>query len=102
MPQVKDRIAVVGFSLLDQYGSSNAAFMIVGLKPFVDRRAAMDSAQASIGRAPQRLHPVFTGMLMASTIGILVVPMLYALFQGLSERGVRRRRARAGGAACRP
>ena len=50
MPQVKDTISVVGFSILDQYGSSNSALMIVSLKPFEDRRGAMDSAQALIAK----------------------------------------------------
>ncbi|OPF92499.1 Efflux pump membrane transporter BepG [Rhodopseudomonas palustris] len=50
MPQVKDTIAVVGFSILDQYGASNSALVIVTLKPFENRRGAMDSAQALIAK----------------------------------------------------
>jgi HAE1 family hydrophobic/amphiphilic exporter-1 len=50
MPQVQDVISVVGNSILDNFSASNSAFMIVRLKPFEDRTAAADSAQAVIGR----------------------------------------------------
>jgi hydrophobe/amphiphile efflux-1 (HAE1) family protein len=50
MPQVQNVIAVVGYSLLDSGVESNAAFMVAKLKPFADRTAAADSAQALIGR----------------------------------------------------
>ena len=57
MPQVQDVFAVIGFSLLDSANTSNGAFMLAKLKPFADRRAAADSAQALIrqmyGRALQ-------------------------------------------------
>ena len=57
MPQVQDVFAVIGFSLLDSANSSNGAFMLAKLKPFADRRAAADSAQALIrqmfGKAAQ-------------------------------------------------
>jgi multidrug efflux pump subunit AcrB len=48
MPQVQDVFVVVGFSLLDAANSSNAAFAVAKLKPFEDRPAAADSAQALI------------------------------------------------------
>ena len=50
MPQVQDVFAVIGFSLLDGANSSNAAFAVAKLKPFEDRGAAADSAQALIRR----------------------------------------------------
>ncbi len=50
MPPVDDVIAVSGFSLLDNYSASNNALMVVRLKPFADRTAAGDSAQALIGK----------------------------------------------------
>src|SRR5213075_2782360 len=50
MPQLQDVFAVIGFSLLDGANSSNAGFMVAKLKPFEDRRAAADSAQALIRR----------------------------------------------------
>ncbi|MCL2713130.1 MAG: efflux RND transporter permease subunit [Alphaproteobacteria bacterium] len=48
MPQVEKVTSIVGYSLLDGFASSNAAFMIVKLKPFEDRTAAADRAQALI------------------------------------------------------
>jgi len=50
MPEVRDVIAIVGLSLLDNYSASNNAFMIVRLQPFADRTAAGSSAQALIGK----------------------------------------------------
>jgi HAE1 family hydrophobic/amphiphilic exporter-1 len=50
MPEVRDVVAIVGLSLLDNYSASNNAFMIVQLKPFADRTAASASAQALIGK----------------------------------------------------
>lgn len=48
MPQVADTFAVIGFSLLDGGNESNNAFMVIKLKPFADRTAVSDSAQALI------------------------------------------------------
>jgi hydrophobe/amphiphile efflux-1 (HAE1) family protein len=50
MPQVQGLLAIVGFSLLDGGNQSNSAFVVVRLKPFQDRLAAADGAQAVIGR----------------------------------------------------
>ncbi len=50
MPQVQGVLAIVGFSLLDGGNQPNAAFVVVKLKPFEDRTAAAESAQATIGR----------------------------------------------------
>ena len=50
LPQVRDVLAIVGFSILDQGAQSNAGFMVAILKPFADRTAAADRAQAVIGR----------------------------------------------------
>ncbi|MCW3473041.1 efflux RND transporter permease subunit [Limobrevibacterium gyesilva] len=50
MPQVDNILSIVGFSLLDGGAQSNAAFMVARLKPFADRTAASDKAQAVIGR----------------------------------------------------
>ncbi|MBN8890952.1 MAG: RND transporter [Rhodospirillales bacterium 70-18] len=50
MPQVENVLSIVGFSLLDGGAQSNAAFMVVRLKPFADRTAVTDRAQAVIGR----------------------------------------------------
>src|SRR5574337_288033 len=50
MPQVQDTIAVIGFSLLDNYAASNTALVLAKLKPFEDRTNAADSAQALIAK----------------------------------------------------
>ncbi len=59
MPQVQDVISIVGYSMLDSFSASDSAFMIARLKPFEDRTAAADSAQAVIGQtfgAAQRIR----------------------------------------------
>ena len=50
LPQVRDVLSIVGFSLLDNGAQSNTAFIVGILKPFADRTAAADKAQAIIGR----------------------------------------------------
>ena len=49
IPQIQNVLAIVGFSLLDGSNQSNAAFMVMRLKPFADRAAAADKVQAIIG-----------------------------------------------------
>ena len=48
MPQVRDTIAVIGFSLLDGYAASNSALLVAQLKPFAERTGPGNSAQALI------------------------------------------------------
>ena len=48
--QIENVLSIVGFSLLDGSNQSNAAFMVMRLKPFADRTAASDKVQAVIGR----------------------------------------------------
>ncbi|WP_315830896.1 multidrug efflux RND transporter permease subunit [Bradyrhizobium prioriisuperbiae] len=50
MPGIDHTLSIVGFSLLDGASEPNAAFMVARLKPFEDRKAASESAQALIGR----------------------------------------------------
>ncbi|MDB5515243.1 MAG: hydrophobe/amphiphile efflux family transporter [Tardiphaga sp.] len=50
MPAVEHTLSIVGFSLLDGASEPNNAFMVARLKPFADRKAASDSAQAQIAR----------------------------------------------------
>ncbi len=50
LPGVRDTFAIIGFSLLDSAQESNAAFMFIKLKPFADRTATAESAQALIRR----------------------------------------------------
>jgi hydrophobe/amphiphile efflux-1 (HAE1) family protein len=50
LPGVQDTFAIIGYSLLDSAQESNAAFLFLKLKPFADRTAATERAQALIGR----------------------------------------------------
>jgi multidrug efflux pump len=50
MPAIDHVLSIIGFSLLDGASEPNNAFMVARLKPFADRRAAADSAQALIRR----------------------------------------------------
>jgi HAE1 family hydrophobic/amphiphilic exporter-1 len=52
---------------------------IVGLAPLVWAHGASEIARRGVST------PVFVGMLAASTIGILLIPMLYVVFQTLRE-----------------
>ncbi len=47
-PQVDKTFAVIGFSLLDSANEANNGFMVIKLKPFDQRTAPADSAQALI------------------------------------------------------
>src|SRR6202007_1364148 len=50
MPAIEHTLSIIGFSLLDGVSEPNNAFMVARLKPFADRKAAADSAQALIRR----------------------------------------------------
>ncbi|HWL80957.1 MAG TPA: multidrug efflux RND transporter permease subunit [Roseomonas sp.] len=50
LPQVRDAVAIVGFSLLDGGASSSSATMFVQLKEFSERTGPGDTVQALIGR----------------------------------------------------
>jgi hydrophobic/amphiphilic exporter-1 (mainly G- bacteria), HAE1 family len=50
MPQVEKVFAIVGYSIIDGVNEPNVGFIVPLLKPFADRAAAADSAQALIGR----------------------------------------------------
>ena len=50
IPQIQNVLSIVGFSLLDGGNQSNAAFMVMRLKPFDERTAPGDRVQALIGR----------------------------------------------------
>ncbi len=49
MPQISNVLSIVGFSLLDGGAQSNASFVVARLKPFADRLATTDKAEAVIG-----------------------------------------------------
>ncbi|CCE11090.1 multidrug efflux system protein [Bradyrhizobium sp. STM 3843] len=48
MSAIDHTLAIIGFSLLDGASEPNSALVVARLKPFADRRAAADSAQALI------------------------------------------------------
>ncbi|ONG52449.1 RND transporter [Pseudoroseomonas deserti] len=50
MPQVRDAVAIIGFSLLDGGASSSSATMFVQLKEFAQRTGPGDNVNALIGR----------------------------------------------------
>ena len=50
LPGVDHVLSIVGFSLLDNASEPNSGFMVARLKPFADRTATSQSAQALIGR----------------------------------------------------
>lgn len=56
---------------------------ILGLAPLVVAEGAAQISRRDVGTS------VFAGMLVASTIGIFLIPMLYAVFQQLREWGHR-------------
>lgn len=53
---------------------------ILGVLPLVLASGAGAAGRVSIG------YPVFAGMIIDSTLGLLMIPVLYAAFQNLSER----------------
>ena len=55
IPQIENVLAIVGFSLLDAGNQSNAAFLVMRMKPFADRKAASDKVQALIGQMARGL-----------------------------------------------
>jgi HAE1 family hydrophobic/amphiphilic exporter-1 len=57
---------------------------IVGLAPLVWAHGASEIARRSVST------PVFVGMLAASSVGILLIPMLYVAFQTLREKTQRK------------
>ncbi|NEU13341.1 efflux RND transporter permease subunit [Methylobacterium sp. BTF04] len=55
---VADTTAVIGLNFIDNYSQGNAAFLVVTLKPFEERKAAADGAGALIARLGQRFREV--------------------------------------------
>jgi hydrophobe/amphiphile efflux-1 (HAE1) family protein len=58
LPGREHTLSIVGFSLLDGANEPNAAFMVVRLKPFQDRTAASQSAQALISQTFRAAAPI--------------------------------------------
>ncbi len=61
---------------------------ILGLLPLVFAHGAAQISRRDVGTS------VFSGMLVASSIGVFLIPMLYVVFQRWRERDFRLRRAR--------
>jgi hydrophobe/amphiphile efflux-1 (HAE1) family protein len=61
---VQDFISVVGLNFIDNFSQSNAAFMVVRLKPFEERKDASQSAQALIGRLGEKFRQVQGGVVV--------------------------------------
>ena len=78
IPQIENVLSIVGFSLLDGGNQSNAAFMVLRMKPFADRPAVADKAQALIGR-------VFAGV--QSIRSAIIFPFNLPPIIGLSTGG---------------
>ncbi|RTL51667.1 MAG: multidrug efflux RND transporter permease subunit [Bradyrhizobiaceae bacterium] len=78
IPSIEHTLSIIGFSLLDGGNEPNAAFMVARLKPFADRRAAAESAQALIGQ-------VFAGGSKIRTANVL--PFNLPPIIGLSTSG---------------
>src|ERR1700756_2599024 len=61
---VADFISVVGLNFIDNFSQSNAAFMVVRLKPFEERKDASQSAHALIGRLAEKFRQVQGGVVV--------------------------------------
>jgi hydrophobe/amphiphile efflux-1 (HAE1) family protein len=56
--EVEDITSVIGLNYIDNYSQSNAAFMVVTLKPFEERKGHDQSAEAIIARLGQKFHQI--------------------------------------------
>jgi hydrophobe/amphiphile efflux-1 (HAE1) family protein len=56
--EVEDITSVVGLNYIDNYSQSNAAFMVVTLKPFEERKGHDQSAEAIIARLSQKFRQI--------------------------------------------
>jgi hydrophobe/amphiphile efflux-1 (HAE1) family protein len=76
---IKDA-AVMGARMRFRAVMMTSIAFIFGLIPLVIATGAAQISRRSLGT------PVFAGMIAASFIGIFIIPLLYATFQGLSEK----------------
>ena len=70
--EVDDVTSVIGLNFIDNYSQSNAAFMVVTLKPFEERKGQGQSASALIARLDQKFRQ-FAG---ATVIPLAPPPIL--------------------------
>jgi hydrophobe/amphiphile efflux-1 (HAE1) family protein len=75
--EVQDITSVVGLNFIDSYSQSNAAFMVVTLKPFEERRDRSQSVSALIGRLGQKFRQIQGG-----TVTPLAPPPILGLGTG--------------------
>jgi len=61
---VADFISVVGLNFIDNFSQSNAAFMVVRLKPFEERKDASQGVHALIGRLGEKFRQVQGGVVV--------------------------------------
>jgi multidrug efflux pump len=81
--------AVLGAQMRFRAVMMTSFAFILGVYPLVSAQGAAEISRHSVGT------PVFAGMIAASAVGILVIPMLYVTFQTVRERtGARFRRTR--------
>ncbi|HEX5213560.1 MAG TPA: multidrug efflux RND transporter permease subunit [Pseudolabrys sp.] len=62
---VADLTSVVGLNFIDNYSQANAAFLVVTLKPFEERKAASESARAVIARLTPQLRQIEAAAVVA-------------------------------------
>jgi hydrophobe/amphiphile efflux-1 (HAE1) family protein len=65
MPQVRDAISIIGFSLLDGGANSSAGTMFIQLKEFSERTGPGDNVQALIGRVFQESADIRNAQIIA-------------------------------------
>ncbi len=58
---VQDVTSVIGLNFIDNYSQPNAAFLVVTLKPFEERKARNQSVSALIGRLSQEFRQIQGG-----------------------------------------
>jgi multidrug efflux pump subunit AcrB len=61
---ISDFISVVGLNFIDNFSQPNAAFMVVGLKPFEERKDASQGVHALIGRLGEKFRQVQGGVVV--------------------------------------
>jgi hydrophobe/amphiphile efflux-1 (HAE1) family protein len=81
--------AVLGARMRFRAVMMTSIAFVLGLVPLVFAHGAAQISRRDIGTS------VFAGMVVASSIGIFLIPMLYVVFQRLREWGHRRRDRRA-------
>ena len=75
--EVEDITSVVGLNFIDNYSQSNAAFLVVTLKPFEERKARDLSVNALIGRLGQKFRQI-----QGATVTPLAPPPILGLGTG--------------------